>query len=71
MFPEINIVGSISPPFRELTKEEDERFVKEINEADPDILFVSLGASKQEKWMAEHNKGLPIVKTKNWVVFGA
>jgi len=62
MFPEINIVGSISPPFRELTKEEDERFVKEINEADPDILFVSLGASKQEKWMAEHKGKIKAVQ---------
>ena len=54
LFPGINIVGAISPPFRELTVEEDDEFIKEINDADPDILFVSLGAPKQEKWMAAH-----------------
>jgi N-acetylglucosaminyldiphosphoundecaprenol N-acetyl-beta-D-mannosaminyltransferase len=54
LYPGIKIDGSISPPFRELTSEEDENIVKKINEADPDVLFVSLGAPKQEKWMAEH-----------------
>jgi N-acetylglucosaminyldiphosphoundecaprenol N-acetyl-beta-D-mannosaminyltransferase len=54
IFPEIQIVGMISPPFRPLTKEEDEIFVKEINDSGTDILFVSLGAPKQEQWMAEH-----------------
>ena len=54
LFPGINIVGSISPPFREITLDEDEAFVKKINAADPDILFISLGAPKQERWMTEH-----------------
>jgi len=54
LFPKIQIAGAISPPFHELTKEEDDAYVKEINNANPDILFVSLGAPKQEKWMAEH-----------------
>ena len=54
LFPEINIAGAISPPFRELTEEEDEMIVSKINKADPDILFVSLGAPKQERWMAKH-----------------
>jgi N-acetylglucosaminyldiphosphoundecaprenol N-acetyl-beta-D-mannosaminyltransferase len=52
LFPSLNIVDSISPPFRELTKEEDRIMVDRINNSDPDILFVSLGAPKQEKWMA-------------------
>jgi N-acetylglucosaminyldiphosphoundecaprenol N-acetyl-beta-D-mannosaminyltransferase len=54
LYPGIKIVGSISPPFRELTSEEDNNIVQKINEADPDVLFVSLGAPKQEKWMAMH-----------------
>lgn len=53
-FPNLNIVGSFSPPFRELTEEEDKKIVHRINQSDPDILFVSLGAPKQEKWMAAH-----------------
>ena len=54
LFPEIDIAGTLSPPFRTLTEEEDERIVNTINQASPDILFVSLGAPKQERWMAEH-----------------
>lgn len=54
LFPGIDIAGTLSPPFRTLTEEEDEFIVKTINQASPDILFVSLGAPKQEMWMAEH-----------------
>jgi N-acetylglucosaminyldiphosphoundecaprenol N-acetyl-beta-D-mannosaminyltransferase len=54
LFRGIEIAGAISPPFRELTDEEDQAMVDSINKAAPDILFVSLGAPKQEKWMAEH-----------------
>ena len=56
LYPELKIAGSISPPFRPLTKEEDDVYVKKINDSGADILFVSLGAPKQEYWMAE-NKG--------------
>ncbi len=53
-FPRLRIVYSFSPPFRQLTKEEDEEIVEEINAAAPDILFVGLGCPKQERWMAAH-----------------
>jgi N-acetylglucosaminyldiphosphoundecaprenol N-acetyl-beta-D-mannosaminyltransferase len=62
LFPKLHIAGAISPPFRALTKEEDEAFVKQINDADPDILFVSLGAPKQEKWMADHKGRIKAVQ---------
>ncbi len=62
LFPGVNIAGTMSPPFRSLTEEEDKRFVREINRADPDILFVSLGAPKQEKWMAEHKGKIKAVQ---------
>jgi N-acetylglucosaminyldiphosphoundecaprenol N-acetyl-beta-D-mannosaminyltransferase len=54
LFPGITIAGMLSPPFRELTDEEEEIAVDTINQASPDILFVSLGAPKQEIWMAKH-----------------
>ncbi len=47
-FPGINIVGSFSPPissYEELTKE---KYVKDIIEKEPDIVWVSLGFPKQE-----------------------
>ncbi|MCH7687472.1 MAG: WecB/TagA/CpsF family glycosyltransferase, partial [Planctomycetes bacterium] len=53
-FPGIEVAGGFSPPFRELTEKEDEEVVRRINEAQPDIVWVGLGAPKQEKWMASH-----------------
>jgi N-acetylglucosaminyldiphosphoundecaprenol N-acetyl-beta-D-mannosaminyltransferase len=62
LFPAIKIAGVISPPFRELTDEEDQAMADSINKAAPDILFVSLGAPKQEKWMAEHKRKIKAIQ---------
>lgn len=61
-FPGINIAGYFSPPFRELTTKEDNEIIEKINKADPDILFVSLGAPKQERWMAKHKSKINAVQ---------
>lgn len=53
-FPGLDVVGTYSPPFRPLTHEEDERVVRMINEAGPDIVWVGLSTPKQERWMAGH-----------------
>lgn len=53
-FPYMNIVGMYSPPFRELTEEEDAAAVKMINDSGADLVWIGLGAPKQEKWMAAH-----------------
>lgn len=53
-FPGLIIAGYFSPPFRELTDDEDKEIIEKINESEADIIFVSLGAPKQEKWMARH-----------------
>ncbi len=53
-FPGLRICGFYSPPFRNLTQEEDEDVVNMINKTNPHILFVSLGAPKQELWMFTH-----------------
>jgi len=53
-FPGLKVVGTYSPPFRPLTKEEDEHVVQMINNASPDVLWVGLGCPKQEHWMYEH-----------------
>jgi N-acetylglucosaminyldiphosphoundecaprenol N-acetyl-beta-D-mannosaminyltransferase len=37
-----------------LTKDEDNAHVQHINASGADVLFISLGAPKQEKWMADH-----------------
>lgn len=51
--PGVKIVYQYSPPFRELTDDENSEIVKNINEAEVQILFVGLGCPKQERWMAE------------------
>lgn len=53
-YPGVQIAGMMSPPFRELTPQEDACVVEEINAARPDFVWVGLGAPKQERWMAAH-----------------
>jgi N-acetylglucosaminyldiphosphoundecaprenol N-acetyl-beta-D-mannosaminyltransferase len=57
-FPGLHVAGTLSPPFRPLTAEEDETLVRTVNEAAPDIVWVGLGAPKQEHWMAAHHDRL-------------
>lgn len=53
-YPSMKMAGFVSPPYRKLTDSEDEEAVKLINESGADILWVGLGAPKQENWMAAH-----------------
>lgn len=53
-YPNMQIAGIYSPPFRPLTEEEDKEIIRMINSAKPDFIWVGLGAPKQEKWMAAH-----------------
>jgi len=47
-FPNINIVGSSSPPVGSYDELVQEGYVKDIIDAEPDIVWVSLGFPKQE-----------------------
>ena len=53
-YPKLRIAGMYSPPFRDLTREEDEEIVRRINDSGADFVWVALGAPKQEQWMYEH-----------------
>jgi N-acetylglucosaminyldiphosphoundecaprenol N-acetyl-beta-D-mannosaminyltransferase len=53
-FPGLSVAGTYTPPFRQLTKEEDEDVVNRINDAGADIVWVGLSTPKQEYWMADH-----------------
>ena len=59
-FPGLQIAGSIAPPFREPTADEDREFVAQINAARPDILWIGLSTPKQERWMFEHRDHLNV-----------
>jgi N-acetylglucosaminyldiphosphoundecaprenol N-acetyl-beta-D-mannosaminyltransferase len=53
-FPGIQIVGTYAPPFRPLTQDEDSKIIEMINAAKPDIVWIGLGAAKEEYWAASH-----------------
>jgi N-acetylglucosaminyldiphosphoundecaprenol N-acetyl-beta-D-mannosaminyltransferase len=59
-FPGIQVAGSYSPPFRPLSREEEDETVAMISQAAPDVLWVGLGAPKQERWMHEHRNKLDV-----------
>jgi len=59
-FPDLKSVGCQSPPFRDLTPEEDAAMVASINEAMPDVLWIGLGMPKQEQWIFEHREALNV-----------
>jgi len=54
----LKVVGVHCPPYRELTEAEAAAVVAELNAAKPDIIWIGLGAPKQERWMAEHRDRL-------------
>jgi len=54
MYPGLEIAGTYCPPFRPLSAEEDCAIIEQINSTCPDLVWVGLGAPKQEKWMADH-----------------
>jgi N-acetylglucosaminyldiphosphoundecaprenol N-acetyl-beta-D-mannosaminyltransferase len=56
--PALKVVGVECPPYRALTAAEDAGTVARMNEARPDIVWIGLGAPKQERWMADHRDRL-------------
>lgn len=57
-YPGLAIAGMEAPPFRPLTEEEDSEAVRKINESGAQIVWVGLGAPKQERWMYEHQSSV-------------
>jgi N-acetylglucosaminyldiphosphoundecaprenol N-acetyl-beta-D-mannosaminyltransferase len=53
-YPGLKVVGTYSPPFRALTLEEEEAVKAKIEASGADLLWVGLGAPKQEYWMDQH-----------------
>ncbi len=58
--PRIRIVGAYSPPMGFEKKEaECQKILEMLKQASPNILFVGLGAPKQEKWLYQNIDRLP------------
>jgi N-acetylglucosaminyldiphosphoundecaprenol N-acetyl-beta-D-mannosaminyltransferase len=53
-FPELNVAGTFTPPFRPLTVAEETKFQELVRNLQPDIIWVGLSTPKQEKFMAEY-----------------
>ena len=50
-FPGLLIAGGHSPPFRELTAQEEERAIADIDASGAAVVWVGIGQPKQERWM--------------------
>lgn len=53
VYPNLSIVGTHDGYF---DANEEMRIIDDINEKKPDVLFVALGAPKQEKWIHQNKK---------------
>ncbi|MCG8450226.1 MAG: WecB/TagA/CpsF family glycosyltransferase [Pirellulales bacterium] len=52
-FPQVQIVGTHSPPFRALTDVEEWELVEELHQLRPHCLWIGLSTPKQERFMAQ------------------
>lgn len=48
--PSLKIAGNFSPPLGEISNQLTDEIIEMINKAKPDILWVGLGAPRQERW---------------------
>jgi N-acetylglucosaminyldiphosphoundecaprenol N-acetyl-beta-D-mannosaminyltransferase len=60
-FPDLQIAGMESLPFRPLTSVEDEALISTINASQAGLVFIALGCPKQEHWMAQHQNKIDAV----------
>jgi N-acetylglucosaminyldiphosphoundecaprenol N-acetyl-beta-D-mannosaminyltransferase len=52
--PEIEIVGTFSPPFRPFTDADEASFAGIINRAAPDFVWVALPGERMERWIIKN-----------------
>ncbi len=56
-WPDLQIAGMYSPPFAPMDQMDHAGICQRIREANADMLFVSFGCPKQEKWLAMNFRG--------------
>lgn len=59
-YPNLKIAGMYSPPFRELSENEENIIIEQINLSTPGILWVALGLPKQEIWIYKNKNKLKV-----------
>jgi N-acetylglucosaminyldiphosphoundecaprenol N-acetyl-beta-D-mannosaminyltransferase len=60
-FPSLQIAGTVSPPFRVLSEQEQQQAILDINESGAGAVFVGLGCPKQELWMNKYKASIRAV----------
>jgi N-acetylglucosaminyldiphosphoundecaprenol N-acetyl-beta-D-mannosaminyltransferase len=63
LHPQLTICGYYSPPFNQLLEMDHEEIRRRVIGAKPDLLLVSLGCPKQEKWVAMNYRALGVPVT--------
>ncbi|HYG21210.1 MAG TPA: WecB/TagA/CpsF family glycosyltransferase [Verrucomicrobiae bacterium] len=58
--PNLQIAGHYSPPFKPLLEMDHDDINRRIRDAKPDILLVSFGCPKQEKWISMNYQSLNV-----------
>lgn len=59
-YPKLKEVGGYAPPFAPLQEMDNKTIVQRVMEFRPDILLVSFGCPKQEKWIYMHYRRLGV-----------
>jgi N-acetylglucosaminyldiphosphoundecaprenol N-acetyl-beta-D-mannosaminyltransferase len=53
-YPDLQVAGTFTPPFRSLTGAEDREIIERINASGAELVWIGLSSPKQEVWMSEH-----------------
>jgi N-acetylglucosaminyldiphosphoundecaprenol N-acetyl-beta-D-mannosaminyltransferase len=60
--PHLEVAGILSPPFRNWTEEDEQKFAEQIRTSQADFIWVALGGGRQEEWIAKnssrHSRGV-------------
>ncbi|MGH8021051.1 MAG: WecB/TagA/CpsF family glycosyltransferase [Opitutaceae bacterium] len=60
-FPRLEVAGTLAPPFcTEFSADDDEQMVAAVEAARTDVLWLGLGAPKQEKWARRNAAALRV-----------
>lgn len=59
-YPNLNVSGVYSPPFEEFSDNDNKKIIEMVNESKSDVLWVSFGCPKQEKWILENKDKINI-----------
>jgi len=52
--PDIDIAGTLSPPFRAWNEEDERDFARKIRESGANFIWVALGGERQERWIVKN-----------------